>query len=354
MDIRLPTQAAPPRIGVHGARTLAAQCFGVKGALAEFDSERDRIFRLTTNEGTAFVLRISDAERNRAALEFENEVIFRAVARDSALPLPQPQVGLRDTTVETGLHRGHRYLVRLFSFLPGVRVADLELSPALCRDIGRTFAALDAALQSLPPPAHGETLLWNLHRIGDLQPLCVHVEDPVQRRMVEAVFDRVHRGMLAKLPTMRPQVIHNDCNARNVLVDPAHPQRVCGIIDFGDLAHNALVVELGVAVARQARLRNVLASGCDVVEGYHGRLPLHRDEIETLFDVVCARLAMKSLIWCWRGSLGDPRHSGRMGDTFALLEEWLRHGPERATDGFLAACRRAERTSGDDCKEQRC
>jgi len=62
------------------------------------------------------------------------------------------------------------------------------------------------------------------------------------------------------------------------------------------------------------------------------------EEIEVLFDVICARLAMRALIWHGRGSDGDARLASRLGDTFDLLALWLDHGPHRSTQSFHAAC----------------
>ena len=43
--------------------------------------------------------------------------------------------------------------------------------------------------------------------------------------------------------------MHNDLNPLNILVDPADPELVTGIIDFGDVIHTALIADVVLDVA---------------------------------------------------------------------------------------------------------
>jgi 4-aminobutyrate aminotransferase-like enzyme len=105
------------------------------------------------------------------------------------------------------------------------------------------------------------------------------------------------------LPALRAQVIHNDANRQNVLVDPADPERVTGVLDFGDSVHTALVADIAVASAYQlAEDGDPFAGVADVVAGYHGITPLERAELEVLYDLVVTRLVTTAVIAGWRAS----------------------------------------------------
>ena len=338
----------PPRLGRQAALDIASAYFGVTGNLTPLASERDQIFKLTTSGGAHFVLRISSPGEAPAVLEFQNEALLKIAADYPALPVPRLRASVNSRLVERLQRDGRSYGVRLFSFLPGAALDGRPLSPALYRNIGGTLATLDRALKGLRRPPANEKFFWNMHLVANLYPLVGHIEEAENRRLVEAIFERLHESAFATLAELRSQVIHNDCNAKNVLVDVSNPDVVSGIIDFGDLTESALIVELGVAIARQVHVERALAAACELIEGYHASLPLEEREVGVLFDVICARLAMKALIWCWRKSLGDSRFPERIGNTFELLALWNNYGPQRSTETFRAACRGVQRKTGTE------
>lgn len=40
----------------------------------------------------------------------------------------------------------------------------------------------------------------------------------------------------------------NDFNMDNVLVDPALPSRISGVLDFGDMVHTPLICDMAIAI----------------------------------------------------------------------------------------------------------
>ncbi len=75
--------------------------------------------------------------------------------------------------------------------------------------------------------------------------------------MVERALARYDRHVAPVLPTLRSQVIHNDMTLDNLLVDG---DAVAGILDFGDMAHTALVLDL------PAMLQSVLRGRTDLFD----------------------------------------------------------------------------------------
>ena len=52
-----------------------------------------------------------------------------------------------------------------------------------------------------------------------------------------------------QFPDWRWQVVHNDLNPHNVLCAPDAPDRIAGVLDFGDMVRTPLVCDLAVAAA---------------------------------------------------------------------------------------------------------
>ena len=57
--------------------------------------------------------------------------------------------------------------------------------------------------------------------------------------------------MTPALPHLRWQVIHGDLNPHNLLGDPAAPDRVTGILDFGDMVRTPRVCDAAIAASYQ-------------------------------------------------------------------------------------------------------
>jgi len=347
-QIRVNNDFAPPAFPLAKAHKIAAELFGISGTLGPLPSERDQIFLLSSETGRRFVLRISGRGEPQAILEFQNQALFKIAAEDPTLPVPRVCASIARRTVELIQEGTNSYGVRLLSFVPGVPIRDQPCSRELFRDIGRSLARLDRALNGLRHPDKDYFLLWNVKGATDLRPLLIHIIDRDQRRLAEIVFDDLDTHVLAKLARLRSQVIHNDFNPKNVLVDPAVPTHVSGIIDFGDLVSSALVVDLGVAVARHIGLTDTLSAAVEIVAGYHSVLALTEDEIAILYFVICARLAMRATIWSWRMSVRDPRcDPSQIENALDLLALLADLGPRKVTDVFRAARQMAGRRGGE-------
>jgi Ser/Thr protein kinase RdoA (MazF antagonist) len=318
--------------------------FGVSGEITELKSERDQIFKVSAGGEKQFVLRVSGYGDSQTFLESQNNVLLKIAREHPELPVPRICRSINGRSLEHVQEGGRTHGVRLFTFVSGEPIEGRVPSAELYRDIGRTLAILDQALKGFRQQSSSEVFLWNMQQLTSLSPMVVHIEAPIHRQLVEIVLESFAGHALEKLAGLRSQVIHNDFNPRNVLVESSSPHKVSGVIDFGDLVEGALIIDLGVAIARQVFMTETLASACDIVDGYHAILPLQDDEVSILFDVICARLALRGLIWSWRRSLHDPRfHPGRIGDTFDLLSRWMSLGEHQVADNFRAACGRRER-----------
>ena len=98
--------------------------------------------------------------------------------------------------------------------------------------------------------------------------------------------------------------IHGDANPGNLLVELDDPERVAGIVDFGDLVHTRTVIDPAIAAAYQAfGSDDPLDPLVDVLTAYHAVRPLTAAELELVPDLAAARMAQSLLISAWRAEL---------------------------------------------------
>jgi hypothetical protein len=121
----------------------------------------------------------------------------------------------------------------------GEAVTATAARSAACR-AGRSGAG------RLFPSGAGREIVWDARHTPRLRPQLALLEDKAERAAAEHVVDRFAADCLPRLSGLRAQVIHNDMNFHNLLVDEQHPQRITGLIDFGDMVHGPLALELAM------------------------------------------------------------------------------------------------------------
>ena len=146
------------------------------------------------------------------------------------------------------------------------------------------------------------------------------IRDATQRELVETVLDRFDAVVAPAWPMLRAQVVHTDLTTDNALVDDAG--RITGIVDFGDMCHSALLVDLA------SLLDSLLSGRIDeelfraarlVLDGYQRITPLEPLELRLLGELLAARAAVTIAISSWRSSRGleDPAFAERYNDAVA-------------------------------------
>lgn len=285
------------------AQGLAAEHYGLTAAVQRLDSERDQNFRLRTQDGREFVLKIANPAEDRAVTNLQTEALLHLAAADPGLPVPRifpARNGM--TELDIAFDDGSTRVVRLLSFLAGTPMHAVEASAALRRSLGRCAASLARGLRNFSHCGANHKLLWDLQHAAELRPLIDAV--PGERRgLVEHVLGDFETRALPVLPHLPSQPVHNDLNPHNIVVDPKTHADVAGIIDFGDLTWTARVNDLAIAAAYQvADIDDPLAPACEMIAAYHEVQPLEPAELDVLFDLIATRMAMTIVISSWRAA----------------------------------------------------
>ncbi len=294
----------PPTFSAEEAVNIAARHFGIDGKTRPLVSERDQNFRLDTDDGNRYTLKISNAAEQLQVIDFQNRALLYVEKQDASLPLPRviPTLdGKLHCSVE---HNGKTHFVRVLSWLEGMLLDDAVVNTALANRLGQLLARMDLALKDFDHPGSNPPSLWDMKRAAGLRDLLPYIEDPELGQLISQSLDKFVSVIKPTLDTLRTQVIHSDMNLGNVLVDKTEPDRIVGLIDFGDMVKSPLIIDLAVAAAYQLSDGDDPLSGAlPMIAGFHAICPLQDREMELLTDLIRTRLVTTLLIGSYRVTL---------------------------------------------------
>ena len=286
-----------PHFTLDQARQLAQRLWGVEGAATPLPSERDQNFRLSCANGREYVLKLANATEQVEVLAYQNAALEHLARTAPGLALPRVcRTAGGEDIVPTIAEDGTTHLARLLTWVPGELLARVKPhTERLFIDLGRRVGEMDAAFAGFSHPAMHRPLQWNLAGTSWIRNELGRFTDAVRRAMVERVVDAFEREVAPHWQALRTQVVHNDWNDYNVVVAtdaPAEPA-VAGVVDFGDMVHSATVSDLAVAIAYAILDKtDPVGAAAAIVRGYHETHPLTELELDVLFHLVRARLAI--------------------------------------------------------------
>jgi 4-aminobutyrate aminotransferase-like enzyme/Ser/Thr protein kinase RdoA (MazF antagonist) len=284
----------PPALSPAEAEAIARQRFGVTASARPLVSERDQNFALAGEDGAAWVLKVSNSAEERGVIEMEIAAVERIAAVDPGLPVPIARPALDGSPAVRVESAGRSHFARLLPLLPGRTARPEELDAASIRGIGEVVGRIAFALRGFFHPAAGRVIAWDQQH---LPRLFRHAElvDGHRRELLDRVIERFETRVVPALPALRAQVIHNDVTLDNLLVDERGA--VTGIIDFGDMAHTALVLDVPATLQSLFRRRDDLFDVAgSFLAGYTSVVPLEPREAELLGDLLAGRMAQTILI----------------------------------------------------------
>jgi hydroxylysine kinase len=331
-----------PGIDEAEATALAKEIFGISARSHLLTSERDKNFQILTDDGRAFVLKVTNAAEDPAVSNFQTSALrhIERVAPDLPVPKVWPSIaGQYETVVR--IAAGSEHIVRLLTYLPGQPLHQSAPSLAQSASLGRCLASIGLALKDFHHPASAHDILWDLKGAARLRPYLVHIADDRRRALADEGLARFEAGILPRLASFRAQVVHNDFNPHNVLVDPRDPTRVTGVLDFGDMVETPLINDVAVAASYQVEGEDALARAAGFVAAYHAIYPLRPEEVDVLYDLIMLRQIMTVTITDWRVTLYPENRTYILRNqprAAAALETLDRVGRVEGTARLRQAC----------------
>lgn len=341
VDPTLTTQ--PPQLAVQDAEALARRYYSHDLRANELSGERDRNFRMEGQDGSMFLLKISNPAEARDIVNLQTCILNHLRQNAPALPVPYLVAAVDGAyEVPITLNDGRPSILRMLTYLPGIPLSQTTRTTRQRQALGQCLARLDQALEGFSHPAAQHDLLWNVAAAHRLNGMMDSIADAPRRQLVQRFMTDYEAIALPQLASLRAQVIHNDFNLGNVLMDPADTDAVAAIIDFGDVVHGPLVGEIATAAAYQlADGADPLLSAAEMIGGYHEILPLRSAEQAVLLDLVAARLVITVLITEWRAARYPENRDYIMRNNdlaWAGLEHIARLSREEANRQLLQFC----------------
>jgi hydroxylysine kinase len=279
---------------------IAAANFGVNGVATSLSSERDETFLIETHDAKRFVLKIANPDERPDLLRLQTDALLHLASNAPDLPVPRA-LPSSDNQMLVPLRSGDGRvrLVRLLTFLDGVQLYKAPRSAGQLTALGRALAALGTALSNFKPTVPQQDLLWDISNAPALRELVPETE-PSRQSAIFAALDAYDALAAARLNDLPRQLIHNDFNPHNILVDFDNPDRVTGIIDFGDLVEAPRVNDIAVALSYLVGAEDGVNDCLVFLRAYHAAQKLGIDELDCLPVLLRTRLAMTLVITEWR------------------------------------------------------
>jgi 4-aminobutyrate aminotransferase-like enzyme/Ser/Thr protein kinase RdoA (MazF antagonist) len=307
----LALRGCPPAADTATAEVVAYDLYGLTARATALEGERDRNFRLDTADGRRLVLKFIDHEADDVVVDGQSAALAHIAEQNALLPVPRVIRTLGDELVGVvqmagvgGDDTAVSCRARLVTYLAGRLMQDVGPpgGPAhtdLLRSVGNHIAQFDRALVGFFHPALAQPIAWDVRRAPALLPVLAQVQPPALRHALITALDPIQQ-LLQQMNGLRSQAIHGDCHARNLLINDGGDACV-GIIDLGDMIHAPLALEIAVTMAEF--LTDGLASLDELPEllaGYTNQQPLERADVDILYDLMAARIAVGVLIQVWR------------------------------------------------------
>jgi 4-aminobutyrate aminotransferase-like enzyme/Ser/Thr protein kinase RdoA (MazF antagonist) len=285
----------PPRLPTRDLQEAALDLFGVRGELHALDGEREQNCHIRALDGAEYVLKVSRHDEDPQLIDFQLRALVHL--QETAPTLPVPRVfrtrngGLSATLMGD---QGQRHTLRLLSYLPGqVLARGPAPSMAALQDIGALQARICLGLRGYFHPAARNFVPWDLSQGLVLHPDLVRGIPAEVWHEVQPVLLRLRTQVLPRLAGLRAQVIHHDAHFGNLLCDPSGSETITGVIDFGDMIHGPLAMELAVSMASVAEAYNDFPAAASLLaRGFHDVVALEAEEIDLLLDLTLARLIL--------------------------------------------------------------
>ena len=336
-----------PQFSVDQVKAIASDLYNIRGDFQQQNAERDLSYRVRTEGGDTYVLKISNIADAEGIIDLQVKALDHIARFDPELPVPGVIHSSNDKGFEwVSDESGNQHMIRLLTFVEGEVLEDIE-ADSLSRtyyNLGATMARMDLALRNFfHANANNNIHLWDMGRCLTLQSKTHFIADAEIRRLCDEILANAESDVLPRLSRTRHQVIHQDAHSGNVLVSADDHTEIAGIIDFGDMLYGSIVCEL-VPLADSYREddSDPLQMLCDVSAGFDSVLPLEEAEIDLLYDMALLRIVMNNVIISARDALlkeGESVHLENTGLYPRILKTMVDIGPHEANRRLRDACR---------------
>lgn len=293
----------PPALPLDVLEAFAERSYGLSGVWSPLEGERDQNYRVRGPDGASVVFKVCHPAEGDAILRCQAAALEHITEAEPALPVPRLIRARDGNPLSSIAHAGVDYPVMVLSWLEGRVLGGDVLTRQGLFELSQLLARLGLALRGFVSGAPAErALVWDTRHVLQLAPEIGNLPEE-DRALAAAILARHEAVTAPALRRMRSQIVHGDVHPHNVLVDDAG--NVTGIIDFGDMVHGPLILDLANAAGDfLTPAMDVEATIFEMVRGYRSVTPLEEAEADALVDLIDVRLLMTPLIDALKASNG--------------------------------------------------
>ena len=293
-ELKTGVTAVPP----DQAERIAQEKYGLTGKAEWLWGEKDSNYRLTLDDGAAYLLKILNPAENPAVTSMHSEALLYVEATDPGIPVQRiirtvdGQADFRMTD-DDGVTRG----VRLVTFVPGLSQKSQPQSVLQRQRVGVVLGRMQKALEGFKHEAADHRITWDMKHAAGIRDLLSAFADEGQRARLHRVLDTFETLIAPRMEKLPAQVVHNDFNMENILVSAEDPDTISGIIDFGDMVRAPILFDVAVGAAYQmGDADDPVEAMCDFLRGYSMQKTLGGEQADLLYTAVMTRMVMRLAI----------------------------------------------------------
>lgn len=283
---------SPPRINEDLLAPFLHEHWRIEGDLHSLSGERDQNFRVTTADGSRYVLKVASPLEDLVLVDFQIQALLHLAAADPTIPIPRILRSSNGKLFETLTTARGAHPVRVLSWVDGVPYGELDPpSHDTIAQIGALQGRMCGAFRGFRHAGASHFMPWDIlnglvvsralrnnYLRGDLAMRCA------------PVLEHLSAVALPRMRQLPHQVIHNDAHSGNVLCDPHEPGTVVGVIDFGDLLYRPIVVDLATSLASiMETTESPVAASAALVGGFAQYSEIPAEQLELVYDALLAR-----------------------------------------------------------------
>lgn len=276
-----------PDFDPQAISAILLENYGLAGEITPFVSFEDQNAMIDSEKGK-FVLKIANKAWAPNFIQMQTDVLNHLGKNAPNLTLPSVIKSINgDDMIQVD-----GFTMRLLSFLEGEVLDKTIRTPALYHDIGRFLGEFSKGMVGFDHPGRdGSDPNWKLDNVLACKKYLPEVVDEDTRDRIARLYDYYEENIVPVLKTLRKAVLHGDANEQNFLILPDQPDRIAGLIDFGEMQYGAQANELAITMAYSLLNEDDIKMASEsMIAGYVAEFELFSEELDIIYYLAAMRL----------------------------------------------------------------
>ncbi|SNZ00443.1 aminotransferase class III-fold pyridoxal phosphate-dependent enzyme [Flagellimonas pacifica] len=330
------------KITTPQAEQIALDLFSISGKAKPLPGELDFNFRVKTEKGESYILKISRPDEDKDYLDYQQQLLLHIEKKGEAIISPLVIKDRNGHAISNFKDdSGNLRMVRLLSWVSGRIWSSVNPQLDTLRfSLGEQCGKITKILRDFDHSKAHRDFEWDIAQsLWTKNHLYLFKG---KEKEIIAFFQSEFEKAASTYTDLRKSVVHNDANDNNVIVSPDLVQpKTNAIIDYGDAVHTQVINDVAVACAYAIMHHNdPLEAALPLLKGYHSTFTLEEAELDHLYNAIAMRLVIsvtKSAI----NRVKEPDNEYLLiseKPAWEVLKKWYAIDPDFAKYSFRSVC----------------